>query len=97
MPIFEILSADMERVKARAPSSFKAQVDDAERRLSILFDHLNNEDLLKPNTVEDMVNLSRAIQNRDYETARTVHIDIMTNRTEECGNWMVSSFIRFLY
>jgi protein transport protein SEC31 len=96
MPIFEILSADMERVKARAPSSFKAQVDDAERRLSILFDHLNNEDLLKPNTVEDMVNLSRAIQNRDYETARTVHIDIMTNRTEECGNWMVSSFIRFL-
>jgi protein transport protein SEC31 len=97
MPIFEILSADMERVKARAPSSFKAQVDDAERRLGILFDHLNNEDLLKPNTVEDMVNLSRAIQNRDYETARTVHIDIMTNRTEECGNWMVSSFIRFLY
>jgi len=92
LPIFEILSADMERVKARAPASFKAQVDDAERRLSILFDHLNNDDLLKPNTVEDMANLSRAIQNRDYETARSIHIDIMTNRTEECGHWMVSYF-----
>lgn len=95
MPIFEILSADMERVKGRAPSSFKAQVDDAERRLSILFDHLNNEDLLKPNTIEDMVNLSGAIQNRDYETARNIHVDIMTNRLDECGNWMVSSFIRY--
>ena len=90
MPIFEILSADMERVKGRAPSSFKAQVEDAERRLSILFDHLNNEDLLKSNTISDMVQLSNAIQARDYETARTIHVDLMANRTEECGNWMVS-------
>ncbi|KAJ5594895.1 Protein transport protein sec31 [Penicillium hispanicum] len=89
MPIFEILSADMQRVKARAPSTFKAQVDDAERRLNILFDHLNNDDLLKPNTVEDMVNLAGAIQARDYETARAIHVDIMANRTDECGNWMV--------
>ncbi|KAL4920148.1 hypothetical protein BDW62DRAFT_177725 [Aspergillus aurantiobrunneus] len=88
-PIFEILSEDMQRVKARAPSSFKAQVDDAERRLNYLFDHLNNEDLLKPNTVQDMVQLAHAIQARDYETARTIHVDIMTNRNDECGNWMV--------
>lgn len=91
MPIFEILSADMQRVKGRAPPSFKAQVDDAERRLNILFDHLNNEDLLEPNTINDMATLARAIQSRDYETARAIHVDIMTNRTHECGNWMVSS------
>lgn len=91
MPIYEILSADMQRVKARAPSSFKAQVDDAERRLNILFDHLNNEDLLKPNTVTDMVELAKAIQARDYETAKNIHVDILTNRTDECGNWMVSA------
>ncbi|KAJ5549953.1 Steroid receptor RNA activator-protein/coat protein complex II Sec31 [Penicillium sp. DV-2018c] len=88
-PIFEILSADMQRVKSRAPAAFKAQVEDAERRLNILFDHLNNEDLLKPNTVEDMVNLARAIQQRDFNTALGIHVDIMTNRTDECGNWMV--------
>lgn len=98
MPIYEILSADMQRVRGRAPSSFKAQVEDAERRLSILFDHLNNEDLLKSNTIQDMVQLSNAIQARDYETARTIHVDIMANRTEECGNWMVSdTFSRFKY
>ncbi|BDD60919.1 protein transport protein S31 [Monascus purpureus] len=89
LPIFEILSAEMQRVKGRAPSSFKVQVQDAERRLNILFDHLNNEDLLKPNTVVDMVELARAIQVRDYETARTIHLDIMMNRTDECGHWMV--------
>ncbi|KAJ9290220.1 hypothetical protein DTO027B5_1380 [Paecilomyces variotii] len=89
LPIYEILSGEMQRVKSRAPSSFKAQVEDAERRLNILFDHLNNEDLLKPNTVADMAELSRAIQARDYETARAIHVDILTNRTDECGNWMV--------
>ncbi|ODH38272.1 protein transporter SEC31 [Paracoccidioides brasiliensis] len=88
-PIFEILSADMQRVKSRAPSSFKAQVNDAERRLNILFDHLNNEDLLSPGTVESMVELARALQARDYDTAHSIHLDIFTNRNEECGNWMV--------
>ncbi|KAG5207066.1 Steroid receptor RNA activator-protein/coat protein complex II, Sec31 [Trichophyton interdigitale] len=88
-PIFEILSADMQRVKARAPSSFKAQVNDTERRLNILFDHLNNEDLLKPATIDSMVELARAIQSREYEAAQAIHLDILTNRTDECGNWMV--------
>jgi protein transport protein SEC31 len=88
-PVFEILSGDMERVKARAPAAFKQQVDDAERRLNILFDHLNNDDLLKPNTIEDMANLARAIQNRDYPTATSIHVEIMTNRSDQCGNWMV--------
>ncbi|KAK2873702.1 hypothetical protein FQN49_002141 [Arthroderma sp. PD_2] len=88
-PIFDILSADMQRVKSRAPSTFKAQVNDTERRLNMLFEHLNNEDLLKPGTIDSMVELSRAIQSRDYETAHAIHVDILTNRTDECGNWMV--------
>lgn len=93
--IFEILSSDMQRVKARAPQSFKTQVNDAEKRLNILFDHLNNEDLLKEQTVQDMVQLAQALQSRDYEQAQTIHVDIMTNRTEECGNWMVSRTTKF--
>lgn len=79
----------MQRVKSRAPASFKAQVNDTERRLGILFDHLNNEDLLKPNTIETMTELARALQSKDYDTAHTIHLDILTNKTDECGNWMV--------
>lgn len=88
-PIFEILSSDMQRVKARAPQSFKPQVNDTEKRLNILFDHLNNEELLKEQTVQEMVQLAQALQARKYEEAQMIHVDIMTNRTEECGNWMV--------
>ncbi|KAI9820649.1 MAG: protein transport protein S31 [Pycnora praestabilis] len=87
-PIYEILDGDMQRVKSRAPPSFKAQVNDTEKRLNILFDHLNNEDLLKRDTVQSMVELSQAMQARNYEDAQAIHIDILTNKTDECGNWM---------
>lgn len=80
----------MQRVKARAPQSFKAQVIDTEKRLNILFDHLNNGDLLKEDTVQDMVQLAQALHARNFEEAQAIHVDIMTNKTEECGNWMVS-------
>lgn len=80
----------MLRVKSRAPASFKAQVNDTEKRLNILFDHLNNEDLLKEDTVASVAELAQAIQDRAYEKAQAIHVEIMTNKTNECGNWMVS-------
>ena len=80
----------MQRVKSKAPASFKPQVNDTEKRLNILFDHLNNEDLLKEDTVQNMVELAQAVRERDFETAQGIHVDIMTNKMDECGNWMVS-------
>jgi len=88
MPVYEILSNDFVRVKARAPSTFVAQVKDTEKRLNILFEHLNNQELLKPDTVNQMVELSQALQARDYEQAQGIHLDILTNKTDECGQWM---------
>ncbi|KAL9100222.1 MAG: hypothetical protein Q9163_004373 [Psora crenata] len=83
--VYEILNRDMQRVKSRAPASFKAQVNDTEKRLNILFDHLNNEELLKTDTIASMVELAQAVQMRDFETAQAIHVDIMTNKTDECG------------
>lgn len=77
-------------MKSRAPASFKAQVIDTEKRLNILFDHLNNENLLKPDTIENMSELAHALQTRNYDQAQAIHVDILTNKTDECGNWMVS-------
>jgi len=79
----------MARVKARAPTSFKPQVVDTEKRLDILFDHLNNEDLLKPDTVAQISELAIALQNRDFQRASEIQMDVHTNKVEECGNWMV--------
>lgn len=81
----------MQRVKAQAPQSFKAHVNDAEKRLNILYDHLNNEDLLKEDTTQEMVHLSQALRSRDFSLAQAIHLELLTNKTEECGNWMVSN------
>lgn len=91
-PIFEILSRDMQRVKSRAPQNFMPQVLDTEKRLNILFDHLNNEDLLKADTIAEMSELAQHLQARNYEQAQVLFTDLMTNKNDEGSNWMVSSF-----
>jgi len=88
-PVYTILTSEMQRVKARAPASFKPQVDDTEKRLNILFDHLNNEDLLQPDTVGMLVELSQALQNRDFNRASEIQMDVHRDKVGECGNWMV--------
>lgn len=65
-------------------------MNDTEKRLNILFDHLNNEELVKADTIASMVELAQAIQSRDFEQAQAIHVEIMTNKTDECGSWMVS-------
>ncbi|KAF2762123.1 hypothetical protein EJ05DRAFT_197826 [Pseudovirgaria hyperparasitica] len=88
-PIFEILSGDMQRVKSKAPASFKPQVLDTEKRLNILFDHLNNEDVVKPGTVQQMGELAQALQGRNYEQATAIITDIIKVKNDEGSNWMV--------
>jgi protein transport protein SEC31 len=89
--IYEILEADMQRVKAKAPAQYKQHVADTEKRLNILFDHLNNEDLLKSDTIQQMNELASNIQARQYDQASAIFSDLMTNKTEEGSNWMVSN------
>lgn len=81
----------MARVKSRAPQNFMPQVIDTEKRLNILFDHLNNEDLLKPDTVQEMVELSQHLQGKNYDAAQTLFTGLMKNKNDEGSNWMVSS------
>jgi protein transport protein SEC31 len=87
-PIFEMLSGELARVKPAIPPNFTRHTADAEKRLNILFDHLNNEDLLNEDTVNDLKTLSQALMARDYDTAHQLHVDILTTRSEQCGQWM---------
>jgi hypothetical protein len=79
----------MQRVKAKAPEKFKAHVIDTEKRLNILFDHLNNDDV-KPDTVQQLNDLANNIQARNYDQAGAIFSDIMTNKTDEGSDWIVS-------
>ncbi|RFU80956.1 transport sec31 [Trichoderma arundinaceum] len=88
-PLVDILSQDMQRVASKAPATFAPQVKDTQKRLNILFDHLNNEELIQPSTVEQLSQLAEAIQAKDYATAQRLQMEINRDKTEECGNWMV--------
>ena len=57
----DIFNSDMQRVASKAPPSFTPQVKDTQKRLNILFDHLNNEELVKPDTIQRLNELAEAL------------------------------------
>lgn len=87
-PIYDVLNGEMQRVKARAPANFKTHVDDAEKRLNILFDSLNNEDLPQ-DCVEKLRTLAEAMRGRRFDEAQAVQTELATGG-EVGGPWMVS-------
>lgn len=80
----------MQRVAAKAPQDFAPQVKDTQKRLNLLFDHLNNEELVQVPTIARLTQLAQAIQSKDYATAQQLQVEIQRDKTDECGNWMVS-------
>jgi protein transport protein SEC31 len=91
-PIVDLLTPEIARIKAVAPQQYKPQVDDMEKRLNILFDHLNNEDLLSDATVQEMVSISTAVKDREWDQALSMFNDMQTAKMESEGtHWMVSS------
>ncbi|ENH68404.1 Protein transport protein SEC31 [Fusarium oxysporum f. sp. cubense race 1] len=87
--LVDILDQDMQRVASKAPATFAPQVKDTQKRLGLLFDHLNNEELVKPDTIEQLTELANAIEARNYEGAHRLQVELQRDKTEECGNWMV--------
>lgn len=92
-----IFANEMQRVVSQAPSTYAAQVKDTQKRLNILFDHLNNEDLIKPDTVEKLNSIAQALQLKEYDAAIRLQIEIQREKMEECGNWMVSLVLSEAY
>ncbi|WPH03389.1 Protein transport protein sec31 [Acrodontium crateriforme] len=89
-PIVDLLTPEIARIKTLAPQAFKAQVDDMEKRINILFDHLNNGDLLKSDTVQEMLEISRYVASKDWERAQALFTDMQTAKLEKEGtHWMV--------
>ncbi|KAM7188027.1 protein transport protein SEC31 [Rhypophila sp. PSN 637] len=89
--LVDIFTRDMQRVASKAPASFAPQVKDTQKRLGLLFDHLNNEELVKPDTIDELTALARALADRDYLVASRIQVEIQKNKTDECGQWMVST------
>ncbi|KAH7157079.1 hypothetical protein EDB81DRAFT_945436 [Dactylonectria macrodidyma] len=87
--LVDVLSQDMHRVASKAPTTYAPQVKDTQKRLNLLFDHLNNEELVQPGTIEQLTQLALALQSKNYDVAHKLQVEIQRDKTEECGNWMV--------
>ena len=81
----------MQRVKGRAPAAFKQQVLDTEKRLNILFDQLNEGDVLRADTVRDLGDITDKMRDGDWDAAAQVLNALMQGGTESSGTaWLVS-------
>lgn len=67
---------------------YHRQYVDTQRRLNILFDHLNNADLLAEDTLADMRLLAGTVAQRDWDAAMEIATRILTERSEQAGEWM---------
>ena len=92
----DIFTSDMQRVTSKAPASFAPQVKDTQKRLNILFDHLNNEELVRPDTIQRLSELAEALEAKNFDLAAKLQVDIQREKTDECGNWMVSNAIIYI-
>lgn len=71
-PIYDVLNAEMQRVKAVAPATYKNHVDDAEKRLNILFDQLNNG-VIGGQALSQFQALAEAFRSRNFDQAQAIH------------------------
>jgi protein transport protein SEC31 len=66
-----------------------------EKRINILFDHLNNEDLLSETTVGKLVEISRCVEGKDWESALRLYGEMVGGLREgEGGVWAVRSSLQ---
>ncbi|KAK3075354.1 protein transport protein S31 [Teratosphaeriaceae sp. CCFEE 6253] len=89
-PIVGILTPEIARIQGVAPQAFKPQVEDMEKRINILFDHLNNEDLLTEGTVGKLGQIADAVGRQEWEGAAGLFAALQgALGPEEGGVWVV--------
>ncbi|KAH7925064.1 hypothetical protein BV22DRAFT_1089788 [Leucogyrophana mollusca] len=89
VPIYNIITEQLIRLKQTTPPQQQRLVGDLERRINPLFDALNCETLSKP-VVDQLVVLTRAIEAHNREAALSIHVDLLTrgSQTDDIGLWM---------
>ncbi|CAG8755915.1 9088_t:CDS:2, partial [Gigaspora rosea] len=96
-PIFTILSNELLRARQHCPVSWtsyfihfeflihkKKPLDDTEKRLNLLFDALNNDEV-SPDVIELLLNLIRDLESRNFHNAINIQVQLMATKMVECG------------
>lgn len=87
-PVYNTLSGELARVKPAIFAQYPKQYKDTARRLDILFDLLNNDNVLDGEAVSLLTSMTSALQNKDFEAARAAQVELHATKSEQCGQWM---------
>ncbi|SCU92685.1 LAMI_0E11584g1_1 [Lachancea mirantina] len=87
-PIVEFLQSELARVSPLIPREYSKQLKDCNKRLNILFGHLERQDLLTPPTIAKLQETINFMKEQKYEEAMQCHVEIATNHSQEAGNWL---------
>jgi protein transport protein SEC31 len=87
LPIYESLSRVFNSIKPNIPEKYDKHAQDMEKRLNILFDHLNNQDLLSGGATESLKSVANALEGKDFVTAASLNASIAATYPEEVGHW----------
>lgn len=86
--IVDFLKGELERVTPLTPKEYSKQLKDCDKRLKILYGHMERQDLLTQPTVDKLKKIVECLKNKQYTEAMEIHVDIATNNSQEGGNWL---------
>lgn len=87
-PIVEFLTSELQRVTPLIPQEYNKQLKDCDKRLHILFKHLEKHDLLTQPTIEKLHQIVALLKENKYSEAMSIHQDLSVNHNSEAGNWL---------
>ncbi|OLL24196.1 Protein transport protein SEC31 [Neolecta irregularis DAH-3] len=87
--IFDVFNGELNRIKPVLPPQFRRPNVEAEKKLNILFDHLNNEEGISPSLLEELRQIAQSIAKKDYDTAHGMVVEALANHIEESRKWMM--------
>lgn len=87
-PIQQDLSQMVSHLQSVSPERYRRPLDDTARRLGLLFDQLNNNQLTD-GTREQLRIMSAGIRNADWPRAYAIHMELTSDKMHECRDWIV--------
>ncbi|CCF60741.1 hypothetical protein KAFR_0L01320 [Kazachstania africana CBS 2517] len=87
-PIVDFFKEELERVTPLIPKEYTKQLKDCDKRLKILYQHLEKQDLLTEPTIAKLKQIVELMRSKKYSEAMSVHVEIATHHANEGGNWL---------
>lgn len=84
-----LFSRELGRIKATTPPAQKRMVDDAERRLNLLFDWINNGLVTDARIIGGLRELCAPVERRDVQGALAIHVGLVTAASGEVSQGLV--------